>query len=192
MFGRILGILTFRRATYLEIAKDKSAIGQAVILVVIIVLPYSFIGAAAIDRNWASAWRGHIAPLVGRAAIFSLSLFASWIIMAVLFVLVAGLFKGKSTVGEMLRVTGFVEVFSIPALLCGLGLAILGAVSAMEVVVGLIVILQLGGYTIGVSEAAGITMRKALITALVVEFVGFFVVVLFSDLIMAVFKMQVT
>ena len=192
MLGRILGILTFRRATYLEIAKDKSAIGQAVILVVIIVLPYSFIGAALIDGNWASAWRGHIATLVGRAAVFSLSLFAGWIIMAVLFVLVAGLFKGKSTVGEMLRVTGFVEVFSIPALLCGFVLAILGAVSAMEVVVGLIVILQLGGYTIGVSEAAGITMRKALITALVVESVGFFVVVLFSNLIMALFKMQVT
>jgi hypothetical protein len=35
-------------------------------------------------------------------------------------------------------------------------------------------------------------MRKALITALVVETVGFFVVVLFSDLMMTVFKMQVT
>jgi hypothetical protein len=192
MFSRILGILTFRRATYLEIAKDKNAIGQAAILAVIASLLNGFIGAAAIDGNWASAWQGNIAHVIGRGAVFSFSLFASWIIIAVLFVLVAGLFKGKSTMGEMLRVTGFIQVFSIPAFLCAFALAILGAVSAIQLVVFIFGVLELGGYTIAVSEAAGITMRKALITALIVEFVGFFAVVLFADLIMAVLKIPVT
>jgi hypothetical protein len=35
MLNRIFGILTFRRPTYLEVAKNASVIGQAVILVAI-------------------------------------------------------------------------------------------------------------------------------------------------------------
>jgi len=188
MFGRILGILTFRRATYLEVAKDRNAIGQAVILVVISSLLYGFIGVAIVGI-WAGAGRGNIVHVIGRGAIASFSAFAGWIIIAVLLVLVAALFQGKSTVGEMLRVTGFVGgAFSIPVYFCGFVLVILGAVSAVEVVVGLIAVLELGGYTIGVSEAAGITMRRAFVTSLIASFVGFFAVILFADLIMTALK----
>jgi len=192
MFGRILGILIFRRATYLEIAKDKSAIGQALILVVISSLLYGFIGAAVVAGYWAGAWPGKIAPVAGRGAIASFAPFISWIIVAVLLVLVSGLFKGKTTIGEMLRVTAFVGgVFGIPALVLASVLASLGAASAMEAVVGVIAILEFGGYTIGVSEAAGITMRKAFIVALVAVFVGFFVVIFFADLIIGLLKIPV-
>jgi hypothetical protein len=188
MFGRILGILTFRRAKYLEIAKDPAATGQAVILVAISSLLYSFIEAFVLAGGRAGADRAIIAHVIGRGAASFVSLFAAWLLTAALLVLIASVFKGKTTIGEMLRVSGFVEIFAILACLCILVVAISGLVSATELVIFVIAVLALGGYVVGVSETAGITMGKALIAALVADAVGSFVGLLITDLILSMLK----
>jgi hypothetical protein len=188
MFRRTLGILTFRRATCLEIAKDKKAIGQAFTLVVISSLLYGFIGAAAIEGDWANAWRGTIAQVIGRGTVNSFFEMAGWVVGAVLIVLIARMFKGKTTLGEMLRVTGFVQVFTILAFLSAFVLTICGLASAVLLVIFIIGFLELGGYVVGICETAGITTGKALIASLVADFISFVAATFFADLILGVLK----
>lgn len=188
MLGRILGVLTFKRAKYLEIAKDTHATGQAVILVLVSSLLTGLIEAYIVTGNGAGAGRSNIADAIGRGAASFVSTFIVWILTAALLSFIAGLFKGKATVGEMLRVTGFVEVFTILACLLGLALALSGSASAVQSVMTVIGVLALGGYLLGVSETAGITMGKALITALAAGLAGFFVGVIITDLILSVSK----
>jgi hypothetical protein len=189
MFSRILGTLTFRRAKYLEIAKDRTATGQAIILVVISAVLFSLIEVIVFAGEWAGAGRANIVRAIGWGTVSFVSSFASWILTAVLLVLIVGLFKGKTTVGEMLRVTGFVEIFAILAYVCALVVAISGLVSAGEVVFFVIAFLALGGYIVGVSETTGITVGKALTTAFIADIAGFFVTVFITDLILGVLKM---
>jgi hypothetical protein len=188
MFGRILGILAFRRSTYLEVAKDPAATGQAVILVVIASILYSLIDAFIFAGGREGTGGAHFAAVIGRAAASFVSYFAAWFLTVVLLVLIASLFKGKTTFGEMLRVTGFVEIFTIIACLCGTALAISGPVSAVEIVVFVISVLALGGYVIGVSETAGITMGKALATSFVAGIAGFFVEIFLAGLILSALR----
>jgi hypothetical protein len=182
MFSRILGTLTFRRAKYLEIAKDRTATGQAVILVVITAILFSLIEVLVF------AGKANITHAIGWGAAAFISSFVNWIFTAVLLVLIAGLFKGKTTVGEMLRVSGFVEIFAILAYSCALVVAISGLVSAGEFIFFVVAFLALGGYVVGVSETTGITMGKALTTAVVADIASFFAGVFITELILGVLK----
>lgn len=187
MFGRLLGIMTFRRAKYLEVAKDPAATGQAIILVAIAAILYSLIDAFVFSGG-REAGGAHIAAAIGRAAASIVAYFAGWALTAVLLVLIAGLFKGKTTVREMLRVSGFVEIFAILAYLCGLALAISGPTWAVDIFAFLIALLALGGYVIGVSETARITMGKALTTSFVAGVVGFLAEEFLAGLIMSALR----
>jgi hypothetical protein len=188
MFGRILGVLTFKRAKYLEIAKDTRATGQAVILVLVSALLTGLIEAYIVTGNGLGAGESNISAAIGRGAASFVSAFIVWIVTAALLSLIAWLFKGKTTVGEMLRVTGFVEVFGILACLICLALALAGSASAADTVKVVIGVLALAGYLLGVSETAGITVGKALITALAAGFIGFFVGLVITELILSVSK----
>jgi hypothetical protein len=185
MFNRIPGILAFRRSAYLEVAKDPAATRPAVVLVAIAAVLYSLVDAFASASGREGAVGGHLAPAIGRAAASFIAYFAAWFLTVILLVLIAGLFKGKTTFGEMLRVTGFVEIFAIIACLCGTALAISGPVSAVEIIIFIISVLALGGYVVGVSETAGITMGKALATSFVAGIAGFFVEIFLAGLILS-------
>ncbi len=191
MLRRIFGILTFRRPTYLEVAKNRSVTGQAVILVTISSLLYGVIGSVVVAGDWASAWRGKAVHVIGRAAALFLSQFVGWIIIAALLVLAARLFRGQTTLGEMLRITGFVEVFTIPAVLCGVVLIMLGADSAVDIGLFILGVLALGGYVVGLVEASGITTGKALAACLVSGLVGMYAATLVGDLLVALMRIPV-
>jgi hypothetical protein len=191
MFGRILGILTFRRAKYLEVGKDRKATGQAVILVVISSFIYGSVEAYIVAGDQTGAGRATIAHIIGRGAASFIPPFFGWILIALLLVFIARLFKGKTTVGEMLRVTGFVEVFAILAWLLALVAVIFGSASAAEYVIYIMGFPILLGYLVGISEIAGIKMWKALVAAVVAGLAGLFVQAAITDLILSMLKIPV-
>lgn len=192
MFGRILGILTFRRAKYLEVGKDRKATGQAVILVVISSFIYcGFVEAYIVAGGQTGAGRATIAHIIGGGAAAFISTFFVWILDALLLVFIARLFKGKTTVGEMLRVTGFVEVFSILAWLLALVAVISGSASAAEYVIDIMGFPYLLGYLVGIIEMTGIKMGKALVAAVVAGLAGFFAMAAITDLILTMLKIPV-
>jgi hypothetical protein len=191
MFGRILGILTFRRAKYLEVGKDRKATGQAVILVVISSFIYASVEPYIVAGGQTGAGRATIAHIIGRGVASFIPPFFAWILIALLLVFIARLFKGKTTVGEMLRVTGFLEVFAILALLLALVAVISGSASAAEYVIEIMGFPILLGYLVGISEITGIKMWKALVAALVAGLTGLFVQAAITDLILSMLKIPV-
>ena len=100
MLDRIKGVLKLDVNTFEEIEKDESATGQAAIVVLIVAL----IGAigSAIGANYlgGDATNGMIATV--------LSTLSGWVVWSgVTFFVGTKLFKGNSTIGQMLRVIGF-------------------------------------------------------------------------------------
>ena len=65
---------------------------------------------------------------------------------------------------------------------------VLGAVSVAQFILFVIAVLALGGFLVGVSEAGGLTMGKALIVAVVAGLVGFLVTVFVADLILSALR----
>lgn len=188
MFDRILGILTLRRAKYLEVAKDTNATGQAVILVVISSLIYGFIEAYIVAGDKTGAGLADVAQVIGRGVACTISTFLVWILTALLLVLIARLYKGKTTMSEMLRVTGFVEIFTILAWLFALVAVIFRSISAVEFVIYIMAFPATIGYLVGVSETAGIRMGKALVAAIVAGLAGFLMKAALTDLLLSVFR----
>lgn len=118
----------------------------------------------------------------------TISTFLVWILTALLLVLIARLYKGKTTMSEMLRVTGFVEIFTIFAWLFALVAVIFRSISAAEFVIYIMAFPATLGYLVGVSETAGIRMGKALVAAIVAGLAGFFVKAALTDLLLSVLR----
>lgn len=184
MIERIIGVLTLNAAKYREIAEDKSATGQAGIIVTIALLIQGFFaGFIEVDRQ-TNAVRSDIAQGIGEAVAVLISGLIAWVITAWVLVFIAKLFGGKTNIGEMLRVTGYVEIFEIVAFLSPLALAIPALVFVVEIVVFIVLFLELFGYVIGVSQAAGLSTRKAFITAIAGTLINFPIVVLISNFVL--------
>jgi hypothetical protein len=184
MLNRIMGVITLKAPTYREIAEDQAATTQAAIIVVIATLIQGFFqGLVKVSQQ------GAVSVHVGNAIVGAILgvilgliawLFTSWVLA-----FVAGTLGGKTNTGEMMRVTGYVQVFSLVSVLSVLVLItpVLGCLTGL---VGLIVaILSLIGYLIGVREAAEFTTGKAFVTAIVAAIVNFIIIVVIGGAIAA-------
>ena len=176
MFDRLIGVITLKAATYRQIADDTTATGQALIVLVVATLINGFFGGLVkVDTATGAVSASVVGAILGAigAVIFGL---IAWVVAAWVLQLVAGWFGGKTNTSEMMRVTGYVEVFSIVGVLSVL--AFFG--TALTCVVGIVgfiaAILALIGYVIGVREAAEFSTGKAIITAIIAAIIRFLIV----------------
>ena len=173
---RIMGVITLKAPVYKQIAEDAAATTMAAIIVVVAMLIKGFFGGlVSVDANTGVASVSVVGAIVGAIIGVILGLIA-WVVSAWVLQLVAGWFGGKTNTSEMLRVTGYVEVFSLVAVLnvLALGGTALACVTGL---VGFVVgILKLIGYLIGVREAAEFSTGNAVITAIIAAIINFLIV----------------
>ncbi len=160
MMDRLMGVLTLKAPVYKQIAEDKSATTTAAIIVVVMALLSGILGGAVLGAMGPSV-AGGPSP-VGFAVRTIINAIVGWLIGSWVIAFVAGLFGGKTDTGEMLRVFGFTQIFTILTIIpvCG-------------AIVGLI--LSIIAAVIGIREAAGFSTGKAILTG-VVAFIALFIV----------------
>ncbi len=185
MLDRIIGVINLKAPVYRQIADDKTATGQAAIVVVISLLIARFFGGlVSIDPQTNAVTVNFVGAIVATiiGLIFGL---IGWVVAAWILQFVAKQFGGKTDTGEMLRVTGFVQVFDIVSAVNVLLIA--GPVlSCLTGLIGLVVaILHIIGYVIGVREAAEFSTGNAIITAVIAAIVQFIIVFVIGAAIVA-------
>ena len=177
MLDRIMGVITLKAPVYRQIAEDKTATMQAAMVLVIVTLISGFFGGLVSVNAQTGATAVSIGGAVVGAILGVILALIGWVISSWVLQFVAKMLGGKTDLGEMLRVTGFVEVFSIVGVLNILVLA----GTALSCVVGLVgfvaAILKFIGYLIGVREAAEFSTTNAIITAIIAAIVNFIIVV---------------
>jgi len=94
---------------------------------------------------------------------------------------------GKTDTSEMLRVTGYVEVFSLVGVLSVLGLITPALLCVVGIIGFIAAILRLIGYVIGVREAAEFSTTNAIITAVIAAVVNFIIFAVIFGALFAVF-----
>ncbi len=179
MLERIIGVITLKAQTYREIADDQSATSQAItVFVIASLISGLFKGLVTNSSNGPATFSlgGGILSAITTVVIGLVALFfTGWVLATV-----AKSLGGKTTTSEMVRVTGFVQVFGVVAVLNILTL-ISPALSCLTGLISLAVgILSIVGYTIGVREAAEFTTGNAIITAIVAAVVNFVIIVVIA------------
>lgn len=174
---RIMGVLTLKAPTYRQIADDPNATQSAGIIVAIVSLLTGFVGGLVrLDPTTGGIASPNIVLAIVSAIVTVIVALIGWFVGAWVLAFVSKWFGGKTNTQEMLRVTGYVEVFSLVGIL-----SILALVStALACIVGLVSlvagILRLIGFVIGVREAAEFSTGNAIITAIVAAIVVFLIV----------------
>lgn len=147
MLNRIIGVLRLDVNTFEEIEHDKSATGQAAIIVAVVAVLTaigSFFGvqtaSAVLEQMQQQFGEAGIDPTMAQFAAISpigaalnafISAFVGWLLWSVLTYLIGtNLFKGQATIGEMLRVLGFAQA---PRLL-----GIFGFIPCLGAIIGII------------------------------------------------------
>ncbi len=184
MLDRIMGVITLKSPVYRQIADDKTATGQAALIVVIAQLISGFFGGLArINPQTGTPNVSIVGAIVGAIVAVIVGLIA-WVVAAWVLAFVAKAFGGKTDTSEMLRVTGFVEVFSIVSVL---NILLLGG-AALAIIVGLIslivAILKLIGYVIGVREAAEFSTGNAIVTAIIAVIINIIIIAVIGGAIL--------
>jgi hypothetical protein len=186
MLDRIMGVITLKAPIYRQIADDKNdTMNAAIIVVVARLISGFFSGLVSIDPSTGGASVSVIGAVLAAILTVIVGLIA-WAISAWVLAFVAKAMGGKTDTGEMLRVTGYVEIFSLVGILAVLGLispALLCVVGIISLVVG---ILRLIGYVIGVREAAEFSTTNAIITAVIAAVVNFIIFAVIYGAIFAV------
>lgn len=160
---RIMGVLTLKAPVYKQIAEDKSATTTAAIIVVVMSILSGVIGVVLFSAMSSSLPPGTPQPsFIGSLIRSVVGGLISWLVGSWVIAFVAGLFGGKTDTGEMLRVFGYTQIFTI-----------LGIVPVCGAIAGLI--LSIIAAVIGIREAAGFSTGKAVLTG-VVAFVALFIV----------------
>jgi hypothetical protein len=171
-----MGVLTLRAPIYKEIADDTTATSQAALIFIVCTIINGFfsrlvvnselhVGRALIGAVW-----GVIIGLVG------------WVVTSWVLSFVAKMLDGKTDMMEMLRVTGYVSIFSLVAVVNILAVApVLGCLTGL--ISFAVAILNLVGYVIGIREAAEFDTGKAVITAILAVIVNFLIVIVIGGLI---------
>lgn len=174
MMDRLIGVLMLKAPVYKQIAEDKSATTTAAIIVVVMALLTGVIGVIAFSVLGSTLPPGTPTPsFLGSIVRSLLGGILSWLVGSWVIAFVAKtFFGGKTDTGEMLRVFGFSQIFSI-----------LGIVPVCGAIVGLI--LSLIAAVIGVREAAGFDTMKAVLTC-VVAFIALLIVGAIVTAVMAV------
>lgn len=184
MLNRILGVITLKVPIYREIADDQTGTTQAAVILAIATLIRGFFqGLVTVTA------KGTVSTSVGGGitnAIVTLCLgLIGWLVSAWVLAAVAGAFGGKTNTSEMLRVTGYVSVFSLVAVL-NVVLLVSPALGCIAGLMGLVVaVLSLIGFTIGVREAAEFSTGKAILTAIIATIVNFLIVAVIGGVVVA-------
>ena len=171
MMDRLMGVLTLKAPVYKEIAEDKNATTTAAIIVVVMALLSGILGGVVLGAVTPSVPGGPSPP--GFAVRTIASAIIGWLVGSWVIAFVANLFGGKTDTGEMLRVFGFTQIFTILAIV-----PVCGAIAGL--------ILSLFAAVIGIREAAGFGTYKAALTGIVAFIALFSVTVVVSIVIAAV------
>ncbi len=183
MLDRIMGVITLKAAAYREIADDKSATGQAAIIVVVARLIGGFFQGLIQVNPQTGAMAASVVGAVVAAIVAIIVGLIGWVVAAWILAFVAKALGGKTDTSEMLRVTGYVEVFSLVGVLAVLGL-VTPALLCIVGIIGLVAaILRLIGYVIGVREAAEFSTVNAIITAIIAAVINFIIVAVIGGLL---------
>ena len=157
--NRIMGVLTLKAPVYREIAEDQNATTTAAIIVAVIALVAGIVGAVALPATLSflppevQAQVPNASPIKYALNVIIGALLA-WFVGSWIFAFVSKTFLGgKTNTGEMLRVFGYTNLFSILLIIpcCGLFAA---------------TILSVIGAIIGIREAAEISTGKAILTGI--------------------------
>jgi hypothetical protein len=184
MLDRIIGVVTLKEPVYREIADDKTATSQAAIIVIIATLVQGFFQGLVRMGTGGTVHVSVVGAIVGAIVTVIFGLIA-WVFSAWVLAFVAQRMEGKTDTSEMMRVTGFVQVFSLVAVL-NILLAISPMLGCITGLIGLAVaILSLIGYLIGVREAAEFSTGKAVVAAIIAAIVNFIVIAVIGGAIMA-------
>jgi hypothetical protein len=184
MLDRIMGVITLKAPVYREIADDQSGTSQAAMIVIVVSIISGFCrGLVAVSRD-GTASLSLLGGIVNAVVAVVVGLIG-WAIAAWVLAAVAKAMGGKTDTGEMLRVTGYVHVFSLVTVL-NLALLIspaLGCITALvSIASGIAYII---GYLIGVREAAEFSTGNAVIAALVAAVIDILITVLVGGAIVA-------
>jgi hypothetical protein len=180
MMDRIMGVVMLKAPTYRTIADDQSGTQQAAIIVVIATLVSGFFGGLVNSQT------GNVTiglAIIGAIVGVILGLIG-WYVSAWVLAFVAGKLGGKTDTSEMLRVTGYVEVFSLVAVLNVVGLVSTSLLCIVGLMQFAVAILKLIGYVIGVREAAEFSTGNAVITAIVAIIVNIIIAVVIGGTIL--------
>lgn len=170
MLDRIMGVITLKSAVYREIAEDPNATGQAATIVVVVALIQGLINGLVRVSADGTVTTSLLGALIGAIITLLLGLVA-WGISSWILATVATMLGGKTDTGEMLRVTGFVDVFNLVSILNLLVLAS-SALACITGLLGLVIgILAIVGYVIGVREAGEFSTGRAVVAAIVAALV---------------------
>ena len=123
MINRIIGVLTLNVNTFEEIEHDERATVEAAIIVAVVAVLSAIGGFVGVQSGSAALEQlsrqfGGDVPVdipvispVGAAVTAFIGAFIAWILWAALTYLIGtNLFKGKATMGEMLRVLGYAQI----------------------------------------------------------------------------------
>jgi hypothetical protein len=155
-FGaRLLGLVTFRAPVYRRIAEDPGALLPAALIVAATAALTGFASgltsAATITVNGQAIMAGPQLAAIQAAAV-TISALIGWVVGSALCALAARAMGGRTNTGEMLRVCGHVNLFSL------LELALPGGVA-------LVWLLSTVGTVIATREAAEFSTRRAIVAA---------------------------
>ncbi len=175
--NRILGVIMLRAPVYREIADDQAATTEAAIVFVVCTLISGFFDGL-VNSSGNLSFGGAIGGAIGGLVVGAIGwVFTSWVLS-----FVAKQLDGKTSFSEMLRVTGYVSVFTLVSVLSIL--RVIPALGCLTTLIAIFVwLLSLVGYLIGVREAAEFTTGKAIITAIVAGIVRFVIVVLIGGVV---------
>ena len=186
MLDRIMGVITLKAPVYKAIAEDKNATSQAAIIVVITTLIAGFFsGLVTVNPQTGTTSASIVGAILGAifGVIFGL---IAWVVAAWILQFVAKMFGGKTDTGEMMRVTGYVQIFGLVGVLNVLALAGTALVCITSLIGLVIAILRLIGYVIGVREAGEFSTGNAVITAIIAAIVQFIIIAIGTGIVAAI------
>ena len=175
--NRILGVLMLKASTYREIADDPNAMRPALLIASIVGLVLGIV--SGITRYNPSVPEQllplNLSAVVVYAIVGVLFALLAWFVGGWVLALVARWFGGKTNTREMLRVTGYVELYSLIGLLSLLALLVPMLTLVTTLVMFVASVLRLLGYIVGIREAGEFSTGNAIITALFATVVVFLI-----------------
>ncbi len=160
MLDRLMGVLTLKAPVYRQIADDKSATGQAAIIVVVFAVIGALLGAivTAVVGSSLAGTTGVTVPAASPVASFITTIvnaIIGWLVGSWVFAFVSKtFFGGKTATDEMLRVFGFTQIFQILSFI-----PCIGGIAAL--------VLSVIGAIIGIREASEFDTTKAILTGVI-------------------------
>lgn len=156
--GRLIGVITLKRAIYREIAEDPAATMQAAIIVVVVALIAAAVGYFS-QYNTALPGMPETSPSLARAVVLAIGELIVWAAGSFVIAQVARyMFQANTNTNEMLRVFGYTRIFQVLFILGVFS----GLIAALVSIAGLV--LSIIGSIIGIREAGEITTGKAVVT----------------------------